>query len=79
LYDVGMEIEWPDDVAVWLDDKARMLGHGDRVRAAVWALRNAMAADYAERTYRYRAQPQEEPTSVWAGLVSEQRRRVDGR
>ncbi len=74
-----MEIEWPDDVAGWLDDKARRLGHRDRARAAVWALREAMAADYAEQTHRYRLDPPSEPTTVWTGLVSEQRKRADGR
>ena len=74
-----MEIELPEDLAGWLDVKARKLFHGERARAAVWALSGAMAADNAGRTGRYEVEPPSEPTGPWAGLVSKQRRRVDGR
>lgn len=74
-----MEIELPQDVAGRLDMKARKLGHGDRARAAVWAPSEAMAADNAGRTSRYDVEPPSDPTGPWQGLMSQQRRRVDGR
>ncbi len=74
-----MEIELPDDVVSWLDLKARKLGHGNRARAAAWVLGEAMAADNAGRTSRYEVEPPSDPTGPWQGLMSQQRRRVDGR